>query len=349
MLLVDQFKDRLHKYVEVTDLGELHWMLGIEIHRDHTGHTVYLSQGAYIDSILCHYNFKDLKPLSTPMDTHVQLTTKQAPSSTAEFAAMHNIPYHKVVGALNWAALATHPNIAFAVSTITHFAANPSPAHWEAIKHIFQYLAGTRNLWLTYSEMKHTLVGYANTDSSMAEDCHAISGYTFLIDRGTMSWSSKRQEIISLSTTESEYIAATHSMKEVLWLHSLLSQVFGKFKSAMVMFSDNQAIIALTCNHQYHVCTKHINVCYHWICWVVEQGTLWLVLLPLNLHFLPFLPHFPLLSPSVISLLCVRLYDSAGSDDSDDSSPLPTDSDSVPFLDIQGSCLYLGRLLFSQV
>jgi hypothetical protein len=114
----------------------------------------------------------------------------------------------------------------------------------------------------------------------MAEDRRAISGYAFLIDGGAVSWSSKRQEVVSLSTTESEYVAATHGMKEAIWLRSLLSQVFGKFQDATVMFSDNQSAIALTRDHQYHARTKHIDVRYHWIHWVVEQGTLWLVYCP---------------------------------------------------------------------
>jgi hypothetical protein len=80
-----------------------------------------------------------------------------------------------------------------------------------------------------------------------------------------------------LSTIESEYVTAMHSMKEALWLHSLLSKVFRGFKKVMVLFRDNQATIALACNHQYHTHMKHIDMCYHWICWVIEQGALHLV------------------------------------------------------------------------
>ena len=94
----------------------------------------------------------------------------------------------------------------------------------------------------------------------MAEDRCAITGYTFLINGSTILWSSKWQEIVSLSTTESKYIAATHRMKEVLWLHSLLFKVFGTITTPTTLFSDNQAAIALTCDHQYHSCTKHIDV-----------------------------------------------------------------------------------------
>ncbi len=153
------------------------------------------------------------------MDVQARLTSEQAPASVAEFATMHNIPYCEAVGTLNWAALATCPDISFAVSTMARFASNPSPAHWEAVKRIFCYLASSRNLWLSYGKARHALIGYTDTDGSMAEDHHAISGYTFLIDGGAILWSFKWQEIVSLSTTESEYVVVTHSVKEVLWLH----------------------------------------------------------------------------------------------------------------------------------
>jgi hypothetical protein len=129
---------------------------------------------------------------------------------------MCNIPYCEAVGALNWATLVMQPDIAFAVATVACFASNPEPAHWEAVKRIFCYLSGMRDLWLTYSEVSTPLEGYADMDGNMAKDCRAISGYAFLIDGSTVLWSSKQQEIISLSTTESEYIVVMHGSKEAL-------------------------------------------------------------------------------------------------------------------------------------
>jgi hypothetical protein len=214
------------------------------------------------------------------MDTQVCLSTEQAPKSAAEFAVMCDVPYREAVGTLNWATLSMRPDIAFAVSTVACFASNPGPVHWEAVKHIYRYLAGTCNLWLSYGETRRTLEGYADADGSMAEDRRAITGYVFLIDGGAVSWLSKRQEIISLFTTESEYVMAMHGMKEALWLCSLLFEVFRDFKDPTTLFSDNQSAIALTCDHQYHVRTKHINVCYHWIRWVIEQGSLRLIYCP---------------------------------------------------------------------
>ena len=193
---------------------------------------------------------------------------------------MRNVPYREAVGALNWAALATRPDIAFTVSTVARFSANPGMAHWTAVKCIFCYLARMRDLWLTYGETRRTLVRYADTDGSMMEDRCAITGYAFLIDGGAVSWSSKKQEIISLSTTESEYIVAMHGMKEALWLQNLLAEVFELLADAVTLFLDNQSVIALTCDHQYHACTKHIDMRYHFICWVVENGTVCLVYCP---------------------------------------------------------------------
>jgi Reverse transcriptase (RNA-dependent DNA polymerase) len=277
---VVDLKAGLAKHVEVTDLGALHWMLGIEVRRDREAGTVHLSQHVYIDAILRCYHLDELKPLSTPMDTQVHLSSEQVPASAAEHAVMRNVPYCEAVGALNWAALSTHPDIPFAVATVARFATNPGPVHWEAVKRIYRYLAGTQELWLSYGETWRALEGYTDADGSMAEDRHAISGYAFLIDGGAVSWSSRCQEIVSLSTTESEYVAATHGMKEALWLRSLLTEVFGSLADPTVMFSDNQSTIALARDHQYHAHTKHINVCYHWIRWVIEQGSVRLVYCP---------------------------------------------------------------------
>ena len=124
------------------------------------------------------------------------------------------------------------------------------------------------------------LTGYADADGNMAEDRHAISGYAFLLHGGAVSWTAKRQEIISLSTTESEYIATTYAAKEALWLRSLISQLFDINLEATTLFSDNQSAIALTKDHQYHARTKHIDIRFHFIRWIVENGSLRLIYCP---------------------------------------------------------------------
>jgi Reverse transcriptase (RNA-dependent DNA polymerase) len=123
--LIKELKAGLHQHIKVMDLSELHWMLSIEIKHDREASTIHLSQHAYIDTILHCYNFADLKPLLTPMDVQVRLSSKQAPVSVAECAIMHDLPYCEAIGALNWAALSMHPDIAFVVATVACFASNP--------------------------------------------------------------------------------------------------------------------------------------------------------------------------------------------------------------------------------
>ena len=95
-----------------------------------------------------------------------------------------------------------------------------------------------------------------------------------------MSWSSKKQEIVSLSTTESEYVAATHAAKEALWLRSLIAELFTPLAQPVTFFSENQSVIALAKDHQYHARTKHIDVRFHFIRWVVDDGKLRLIFCP---------------------------------------------------------------------
>ncbi|CAA7265258.1 unnamed protein product [Cyclocybe aegerita] len=274
--LIDAFKIE----IDITDLGELHWILGIEVRHVCENRTIFISQRSYIESILRHYGLQDLKPLSIPMDPNVRLTSAQSPLTTDEFAQMRDVPYHAAVGSLMYASLGTHPDITYAVQTVSRFLTKPRIAHWDTVKRIFHYLKGMKELWLSYGGQQKGLVGYADADGSMAEDRHAISGYAFLLHGRAVSWSTKRQEIISLLTTESEYIAATYTSKEALWLRSLISQLFNTSLGSTTLFSDNQSAIALAKDHQYHARTKHINVWFHFIRWIVENGSIRLVYCP---------------------------------------------------------------------
>jgi hypothetical protein len=277
---INRLKEQLRTHVEITDLGELHWLLGIEVTRNRDNHTISLSQKSYLESIICRFNFEDLKPVSNPMEPSTKLHSGQSPSTGAEYAAMTHVPYREAVGSLMYASLGTRPDISYAVTTVSRFSSNPGQAHWDAVRRIYRYLSGTKELKLTYGVVEGILVGYADADGSMAEDRRAVSGYAFLIDGGAVSWSSKRQEIVSLSTTESEYVAATHASKEALWLRSLISQIFDPITEPTTLFSDNQSAIALTKDHQYHARTKHIDIRFHFIRWIIEEGKLCLVFCP---------------------------------------------------------------------
>lgn len=216
--LIDWVKNSVKEFVEIMDIGEIHWLLGVEVKRDREIGKIMLSQWSYIDASLHWFGLEDIKPVSTPMDPAIHLTSNQLPKSTTEIACMTKIPYQEAIGILIYAALGTRPDIAYTVQVLSKFSKDSGEAHWEAVKWVFQYLKGTKDLWLTYGGIGEKLVGFTNADGNIAEDRCATSGYAFIINGGAISWSTKHQEIVTLSTTESEYVSATHATKEALWL-----------------------------------------------------------------------------------------------------------------------------------
>ena len=105
----------------------------------------------------------------------------------------------------------------FVIGQLAQFLENPGQVHWEAAKRVIRYLKGTKELKLTYGEnRKGGLVGYVDADGVSQEHRHAISGYVVIIDGGAVSWCSKKQELVTLSMMEAEYVSATHAAK--VWI-----------------------------------------------------------------------------------------------------------------------------------
>jgi hypothetical protein len=275
--LIDKFKVEMDKKYKLTDLGPANWLLGIKISRDLANKTISLSQHAYIEAIINRFNFGDLKPSSIPMDPAVPLSKSQEPIKLEDIAKMKNIPYREAVGSLMYAAMGTRPDIAFATSTVAQFNENPGWAHWEAVKRIYKYLLGTKKLELTYGGEQRGLVGYVDADGASQEHRRAITGYVFMIDGGAISWSSKKQELVTLSTTEAEYVAQTHAAKEAIWFRRLLTELFDSVDTPTTLFSDSKSAIALAEDGHYHARTKHIDIRYHFIRYVLDAGTIKLV------------------------------------------------------------------------
>ena len=193
---------------------------------------------------------------------------------------MRNVPYREAVGSLMYATMGTRPDIAFAVSTVAQFCNNPGWAHWEAVKRIYRYLKGTKELVLTYGGDKRGLLGYVDADGASQEHRRAISGYVFMVDGGAVSWSSKKQELVTLSTAEAEYVAQTHAAKEAIWLRRLLTDIFKSVDTPTILFSDSKSAIALAQDGHYHARTKHIDIRYHFIRYIIDAGTIKLVYCP---------------------------------------------------------------------
>lgn len=278
--LITQYKQKINDCYALTDLGPVHWLLGIKVTRDRTARTISLSQASYVDAILARFALADAKPYGTPMLPNATYSKSDAPSTPDEEFRMRKIPYREAIGSLMYLAVATRPDIAFAVSTLSQFLDNPGDAHWEAVKRIFRYLAGSKSFELTYGGERHDLIGYTDADGAVQEHRRAISGYAFLIDGGAISWASRKQELVTLSTAEAEYVAATHAAKEAIWLRKLVGELFPSLLTPITLYCDNQSAIKLAQDDNYRARTKHIDLRYHFIRQAVATGAIDLVYCP---------------------------------------------------------------------
>ena len=178
---------------------------------------------------------------------------------------MAKVPYSSVVGSLMYAMVCTRPDIAHAVGVVSRFLKNPGKEHWEAVKWILRYLRGSSDECLCFGASNPILKGY--TDSDIAGDLDnrkSTTGYLFTFSGGAISWQSKLQKCVALSTTEAEYIAATEAGKEMIWLKRFLQEL-GLNQMEYIVYCDSQSAIDLSKNSMYHARTKHIDVRYHWI------------------------------------------------------------------------------------
>ena len=260
---IRRIKDALNTKFHMTDLGPCSYYLDITVTRDRAKRTIRLGQANYVERVLRDNGIWDAKPVSTPMKT----STKLAPAEE-EFQALpkDRTRYQSAVRSLMYAILDTRPNLAYTVSVVSRYAHNPSKKHWKTIKRIFTYLKGTINIELTFQGTLQDLVGY--TDSNWAENTatrRSTSGYIFNVDSAAISWSSKRQATVALSTYETEYINQTQATKEAIWLRSLLTSLRpnSNVLKTVIIYSDNQGAIALAKDPRAHGRTKHIDIATH--------------------------------------------------------------------------------------
>jgi len=272
-------KTRLNKEFEMKDLGDAKKILGMEITRDREQGVVYLSQRHYLKKVLRRFGMDDnTKPVSTPLAPHFKLSAVLSPSNEEEEKCMVHVPYASVVGSLMYAMVCTRPDISHAVSMVSRYMHNPGKKHWEAAKWILRYIKGTVNLGLKFERnrknVERFLVGY--TDSDFAGDLdnrRSTTGYVFTMASGPVSWRSTLQSTVALSTTEAEYMAIAEAMKEAIWSHGLVVDL-GVNQEKVEVHSDSQSAIHLAKNQVHHARTKHIDVRYHFVRDVVNEGVI---------------------------------------------------------------------------
>lgn len=269
---LDALKQKLNSVFAMKDLGDAEHILGMRIKRDRKLKLLFLSQEKYIAKVLDRFNMADAKPLGVPLPPHTKLSKADCPQDELALEAMKGIPYASACGSLMYAMVATRPDIAYAVGVVSRYMSNPGKAHWEAVKCILRYLKGTQSMCICYGKSDFKLQGYCDADMAGDVDTRkSTSGYVFAIAGGAVSWCSRLQKIVALSTTEAEYISATEASKEAIWLGRLAKEL-GMPASTPVLGCDSQSAVYLAKNAMFHARTKHIDVRYHFIRQVLEDG-----------------------------------------------------------------------------
>jgi hypothetical protein len=250
------------------DLGIMKYCLGIEVDQSTKGIFVCQQKYAGIIKRLC---MEDCNPAETPIPLGTKLS-KQDESPT-----MDSTLYKSLVGSLLYLTT-TRPYIMYAVGFVSRFMVSPKDSHWKMAKRIRKYVADTLNfgLWFSQSEDNH-LSGYTESDfAGSLDDQKSILGYAFHMGMNLISWASKKQPIVSISSAKAEYVAATSSSYQVVWLQRLLNDMSHTKKYPTPIFYDNTSTIALSKNHVFHKKSKHIDTRFHFIRKLVNNGEIFL-------------------------------------------------------------------------
>ena len=160
-----------------------------------------------------------------------------------------------------YAMQATRSDLAQSIQQISQFSQKPTTAHITAAKQGFRYLNGTAEEGILYDGNEGLkLQAWSDANWGMEEERQSISGFVFTLVGGTISWSSKKQSSVTLSSTESEYMALLHALKEQIWILQFLEELSYNVKNQNTIYTDSQSALALAHNPEHHTRTKHIDI-----------------------------------------------------------------------------------------
>ena len=259
-------KRELKNQFKMKDLGPVKHYLGIEVQR--TKNEIRLTQTEYATEILKRFGMEDCAPKPTPMDPGIRLDIDVAGNPLAE---ADKVRYQQAVGSLLYLSLGTRPDIAFAVSILSRFTANPHELHEKALHRVLRYIRGTLDVGITYSKSSSSPIPFGFSDASFAhpivkEGRRSPSGYIFFMSGGPVSWSSKRQSTVATSSTEAEYIGQFNAAREAIWIRTFLQELGYRdlIKDPLVIKADNSPAQSLSKDPTIHSKAKHLDIAYHW-------------------------------------------------------------------------------------
>ncbi|GJQ99116.1 zinc finger, CCHC-type containing protein [Tanacetum coccineum] len=263
---VKYFKQQMNKEFEMSDMGLLSYYLGIEVTQHEDGIT--LKQSAYARNLLLKAGMADCNPSKSPMEHKEELTKDE------EGVPVNATLFRSIIGGLRYLTH-TRPDIAYAVGIVSRFMEKPTLKHLQAVKRILRYIKGTVDYGLVYTKYHKgdLITGYSDSNHARdVEDRRSTGGNVFYLEENLVTWGSKKQQCVALSSCEAEFMAATTATCQGIWVSRLVQEITGKKAGPFVLYVDNKSAIELIKNPVFHGRSKHIDLRYHFIRECVERG-----------------------------------------------------------------------------
>jgi hypothetical protein len=267
---INEFKLALNKEFEMTDLGHMSYFLGIEFLKTDKG--ILMHQSRYASEILKKFEMDQCNSALSPAEPRQQL------SSCTEEKDVDSTYYRKIIGSLRYLCN-TRPDLAYSVGIVSRFMEKPKSSHLMAVKRILGYVRGTIDYGIMFTGAERgkecKLMGY--TDSNWCgdvEDRKSTAGYMFYYGEAPISWCSKKEPVVALSSCEAEYIAASLSTCQAIWLKNLVEEISQEKCDSITLKIDNVSAINLAKNPIAHGRSKHIELRFHYLREQVDNGNL---------------------------------------------------------------------------
>ena len=273
-------------FFQIKDLSSISRYLSINCYYIPEESVFLLSQSDYITKLLTEYAMENCFEVQTPVLDSDRKRWDLNDTILLKDGLIQK--YQALVGSLLYLMHGTRPDLAFPVIKLSQYSSKPRDIHWHALKQILRYLKGTKDAVLRLGSdsalvsSEADVVGYFDSAHADNVDRRSTCGYVFLLRGSPISWSTRIQRTIALSTTEAELMAGTEATRELLWIKSLIDEIYGPL--SYELRGDNQGSLALATNPVYHQRSKHIHIRHRFICEVVNSGLLTIQYVPSTLQ-----------------------------------------------------------------
>ena len=262
---VEWTKERIKDIFAIHDLGEVQDFLGCVITRDRENRVFYMSNTLKIEKLVDEYGLSgETRSVSVPMSKDFADTSRDASDGGAGTPLEAGNRYCALIGSLLYIANTTRPDIALAVGVLSRFRCTPTTSHWNEALKVLRYLKDTKEWKLTLGGKETELEGYVDADYGGDLDCRrSTTGFVFKVYGGPVIWGSKKQTATTTSTVEAEFTAASHAIKEAIWLRGLLEELDVPVKR-VPLFCDSSGCIQNLKNPLNSKYTKHLAISLHY-------------------------------------------------------------------------------------